>query len=116
MLLNELMNERPSVHQSTNLNGACPTPQPAEAQQSSLKAPLLSPPFLLSLTPTSTTPRRPTEACRVEAMGHRGTHQDPLALLPGIGGVLVLVQAEAHVIWILQLPIGELNCKVTAQE
>lgn len=52
----------------------------------------------------------------MEATGHCSPYQDPLALLPGIRGVLVLVQAKAHVIWILQLPIGELNCKVTAEE
>lgn len=93
-----------------------PTPQPAEAQKSSLKAPLLSPP----LSPLTHSHIHHTQevkgGLRVEAIGHCSTYQDPLALLPGIRGVLVLVQAKAHVIRILQLAIGELNCKVTAQE
>lgn len=48
----------------------------------------------------------------MEATSPRSTYQDPLTLLPGVGGVIVLVQSKAHVPWIAQLPIGELDCKV----
>lgn len=52
----------------------------------------------------------------MQVVGHLSTYQDPVTLLPGICGVVALVQGKAQVTWILQLPIGELNCKITAQE
>lgn len=50
------------------------------------------------------------------ATGYCSTYQDPLTLLPGVCGVIALVQGKANVAWILQFPIGELDCKITAQE
>ena len=47
------------------------------------------------------TPKGPPEVCRVEVTGHSTTYQDPLTPLPGVCGVVVLVQGKAHVAWIL---------------
>lgn len=52
----------------------------------------------------------------MEASSHYSTYQDPLTPLPGVCGVVALVHGKAHVAWILQLPIGELDCKIAAQE
>ena len=71
------------------------------------------PAFLISLP---STPKGPPEACRVEKTSYCSTYQDPLTPLPGVCGIIALVQGEAHVAWILQLPIGELDCKIVAQE
>lgn len=39
-----------------------------------------------------------------------------MTLLPGVYQVGAVVQGEAHVAWILQLPIGELDCKSVTKE
>lgn len=50
------------------------------------------------------------------ATGYSSTYQDPLTLLPGVCRVVALVQGKANVAWILQFPVGELDCKITAQD
>lgn len=116
MLLNEQMNERLSLHPKYETEWRpVTTPQPAGAQKSSSEAHLLFPPFLLSPSHIYHTEGSP-EACRVEVIGHCSTYQDALTPLPGVCGVIVFVQGKAHVAWILQLPIGELDCKITVQE
>lgn len=55
----------------------------------------------------SAEPRQPVPA---------STYQDPMTLLPGVYQVGAVVQGEAHVAWILQLPIGELDCKSVTKE
>ena len=104
------------VTKTMKLNGACPHIPTCWGSELCFKDSFAISPFLLSLPPTCTTPKGSTEAYKVQATGHCSTHQDPVTPLPGICGVIALVQGKAQVTWILQLPIGELNCKITAQE
>lgn len=99
------------------MNGACPHTPTCWDSRFSQGSFAIS--FLLSLPPTSThtqAPPRPSEICRVEAAGPRSTYQNPLTPLPGVCGVIALVQSKTHVAWILQLPVGELHCKIAAQK
>jgi hypothetical protein len=52
----------------------------------------------------------------VEATCSYHTYQDALTPLPGVHGVVAVVQGKAHVARVLQLPVGELNCKRAAQK
>lgn len=92
-----------------------PTLQPTGAQKSPSKVHLLSPPFLLLLSPTFTS-QWVSQGLQSGASGYCSTYQDPLTPLPGVCGVVALVQGKANVVWILQFPIGELDCKITVQE
>lgn len=121
-LLNEQINERPSLHQKYITQRSL-SPHPDLLGLTEVQWPICSPPLPQPLSPPTlphihlhSSAYRPPEACRVEATGPCSTYQDPLTPLPGVCGVIALVQGKAHVARILQLPIGELDCKIAARE
>lgn len=113
MLLNEQTNERLSLHPKYETEWRLsPHPYLLELRRVLQRLICYFPLFSSHSLPHRPHSRGP-EACRVEATGHCSTYQDPLSPLPGVCGVIVLVQGEAHVAWIPKLPIGELDCKIT---